>query len=63
MDYGSGRPAEGDATPSHTAMRGNCTTEDEPGTADYDMLVHPRESLAAFEVVRQEGAGRRRAER
>jgi len=44
-------------------MRGNCTTEDEPGTADYDMLVHPRESLAAFEVVRQESAGRRRAER
>ena len=44
-------------------MRGNCTTEDESGTADYDMLVQPRESLAAFEVVRQEGAGRRRAER
>ena len=54
MDYGSGRPAEGDATRSHTAMRGNCTTEDEPGNADYFMLIQPRESLDLFAVVRQE---------
>ena len=53
MDYGSGRPAEGDATRSHTAMRGNCTTEDERGNADYDMLVQPNKSLDLFEVVRQ----------
>ena len=57
MDYGSGRPAEGDATRSHTAMRGHCTTEDEPGITDYVMLVQPRESLDLFAVVRQEGSG------
>jgi len=34
-------------------MRGDCTTEDEPGTASYDMLVQPRESLDPFAVVRQ----------
>src|SRR5262245_60854924 len=34
-------------------MRGDCTTEDEPGTASYDMLVQPRESLDLFAVVRQ----------
>jgi len=56
VDYGSGRPAEGDATRSHTAMRGNCTTEDEPGTTDYFMLVQPNESLDLLEVVRQGGA-------
>src|SRR5262249_54535667 len=39
VDYGSGRPAEGDATRSHTAMRGNCTTEDEPGTATYWLML------------------------
>jgi len=33
-------------------MRGNCTTEDEPGNADYFMLVQPRESLDLFAVVR-----------
>jgi len=35
-------------------MRGNCTTEDEPGITDYFMLVQPRESLDLFAVVRQE---------
>ena len=45
VDYGSGRPAEGDATRSHTAMRGNCTTEDEPGTASYNMLFQSTDSL------------------
>ena len=42
-----------DATRSHAAMRGNCTTEDEPGTASYCMLVQPEESLDLFAVVRQ----------
>src|SRR5262249_7028329 len=28
-----------DATRSHTAMRGNCTTEDGPGTATYCLMV------------------------
>jgi hypothetical protein len=37
-------------------MRGHCTTEDEPGTASYFMLVQPNESLDLFEVVRQGGA-------
>ena len=37
-------------------MRGNCTTEDEPGTTDYFMLVQPNESLDLFAVVRQGGA-------
>jgi hypothetical protein len=61
VDYGSGRPAEGDATRSHTAMRGNCTTEHEPGNADYFMLVQPRESLDLF--GRSPGVLGRRAER
>jgi len=47
---------ERDATRSHTAMRGNCTTEDEPGTA-VCMLVQPKKSLDPFVVVRQEGLG------
>ena len=47
---------ERDATRSHAAMRGHCTTEDEPGNADYFMLVQPKESLDLFEVVRQVGA-------
>ena len=37
-------------------MRGHCTTEDEPGTASYFMLVQPNESLDLFAVVRQGGA-------
>ena len=36
-------------------MRGSCTTEDEPGTASYCMLVQPEESLDLFAVVRQPG--------
>jgi hypothetical protein len=36
-------------------MRGNCTTEDEPGTARHLMLVQPEDSLDLFAVVRQEG--------
>jgi hypothetical protein len=44
---------ERDATRSHTAMRGNCTTEDEPGNVDYFMLVQPRESLALFRPFRE----------
>jgi len=40
---------------SHAAMRGNCTTEDEPGTASYCMLVQPKESLDLLAVVRQVG--------
>jgi hypothetical protein len=36
-------------------MRGNCTTDDEPGTANYCMFVQPEESLDLFAVVRQEG--------
>jgi len=35
-------------------MRGNCTTEDEPGTASCCMLVQPEKSLDLFAVVRQE---------
>src|SRR5262249_44705825 len=47
-----------DATRSHTAMRGNCTTEDEPrDTASYCMLVQPEESLDLFAVVCQERWG------
>ena len=38
-------------------MRGNCTTEDEPGTSSSCMLVQPDESLDLFAVVRQEGQG------
>jgi len=43
-------------------MRGNCTTEDEPGTASYDMLVQPEESLRPLRG-RSPGALTRRAER
>src|SRR5262249_53259448 len=43
------------ATRSDAAMRGNCTTEDEPGTASYCMLVQPKESLDLLAVVRQVG--------
>jgi len=34
-------------------MRGNCTTEDEPDTADYDMLVQPEDSLVLFVFLRE----------
>jgi hypothetical protein len=34
-------------------MRGNCTTEDEPGIASCCMLVKPEESLDLFAVVCQ----------
>jgi hypothetical protein len=34
-------------------MRGHCTTEDEPGTASYSMLVQPRQSLALFRPFRE----------
>jgi hypothetical protein len=34
-------------------MRGNCTTEDEPGTASYDMLVPPTDSLVLFVFLRE----------
>src|SRR5262245_27795127 len=53
---------ERDATRSHAAMRGHCTTEDEPGTASYFMLVQPKESLDLFAVVRQGGAEPEHAE-
>jgi hypothetical protein len=36
-------------------MRGNCITEDEPGTANCCMLVQPDESLDLFAVIRPEG--------
>src|SRR5215471_6219003 len=42
-----------DATRSHAAMRGHCTTEDEPGTASYDMLVQPTDSLVLFVFLRE----------
>jgi hypothetical protein len=34
-------------------MRGNCTTEDEPGIADYDMLDQPKQSLDAIYEFRE----------
>jgi hypothetical protein len=36
-------------------MRSHYTTEDEPGTASYRMLVQPEQSLDLFAVVRHEG--------
>ena len=67
-DRGEGRPdnhgfsglrlrtaRQRDATRRHASMRGNCTTEDEPGTASYCMLVQPKESLDLLAVVRQVG--------
>src|SRR5215510_2285081 len=42
-----------DATRSHAAMRGNCTTGDEPGTASYYMLVQPEDSLVLFVTRRR----------
>jgi len=35
-------------------MRGHCTTEDEPGTASYCMLVQPDQSLALFGILRED---------
>src|SRR5262252_9562739 len=46
---------ERDATRSHTAMRGNCTTEVEPVLPDCCMLVQPEKSLDLLVGVRQEG--------
>jgi len=58
MDYVSGRPADGTATRSHTTMRGNCTTEDEPDIASYCMAFQPKESLDLFAVLRLRGPHR-----
>jgi len=55
VDYGSGRPAKRDATRSQAAMRGHCTTEDEPDTPSYCMALQPKESLDPLAVLRQRG--------
>jgi hypothetical protein len=34
-------------------MRGNCITEDEPGTTSYCMFAQPDRSLSRFGAVRQ----------